>query len=128
MHGNPYLLVALVQIRGGKAIVADLNRFLVHADSLARQRNRFVHDPWISSGGNPRRVEITADRTLRFEAIETTLPSMDKLWREIADAISTLETLYTRIKNELPPWPDKLYLQSRDKDPTRAHINRDIGP
>ena len=124
-------LVALVTLRGGKqTLIGELNSFSTDLDSLARQRNRFVHDPWIASNNPdsaPRRVEVTADRRLRFEAVETTLTRMDELWHKISEAIVRLESLYTRIKTELPPWPDTQYVQSLDKHPIQERISPDNG-
>lgn len=124
-------LCALVALRGGDEhpLVGDINAFSVKADKLIRQRNRFVHDPWIykTSGQPPIRVEVTADRKLRYATVETSLPEMDELVSKIQDAIQELERLYLRIRFELPPWPDTQYQQSLDRDPVQAHIGRNSG-
>jgi hypothetical protein len=121
-------LAALVRLRGGSPeLYNTINSFTVDCDSLARQRNRYIHDPWLSGEDmNPRRVEITADRKLRFEAVETSLEEMDALSAKIRKAIDDLQDLYARIRRELS-WPDTQWRQSLDKDPTLAHLGQGSG-
>jgi hypothetical protein len=114
-------LISLVRLRGGKEpLLAELNKFSVAADGLARRRNRVVHDPWLIGPDQTHRVEITADKRLTFEAKETTLAEIEAIALAIKDTIARLIELYDRIKSELPPWPDTQFQQSLDRHPVRA--------
>ncbi len=74
------------------------------------------------------RMELTADQKLRWEAREVSLTEMDQLSRTIAALIEELIAIGARIDNELPVWPDKQYLDSRDKDPAAVRFQFDRDP
>lgn len=120
-------VISLARLRGGDdRLIADLNKFSVKADGIARERNRIVHDPWlVSSDGIARRVEVSADKRLKYVAMPISTEDMDKLSQKIADAIEEVETLHNRLKRELPSWPDRQYEQSLDRHPLRELLNPD---
>jgi hypothetical protein len=118
--------VALVAVRGGQGnLINELNSFSVRADSLARRRNRVVHDPWIKlkPSGDFHRIEITADRKLNYELAPTTIDELMDLGDEIGKAIVEFGRLSDRIRVELPPWPNKQFLQSRENHPVHSLLS-----
>jgi hypothetical protein len=123
-------LCALVAFRAGEGhpLIGDINKFSARAEKLARQRNRYIHDPWIymTDGRPPIRVEVTADRKLQYATVETSLQEMDNLIGEIQSAMEEIDRLYTRIANELT-WPDTQFSQSMGRDPTLMYTNRNGG-
>ncbi len=64
-------LVALLNLRGTPSeIVKKINALSTEAESLARQRNRYAHDPivWNRKDGSIHRMETTADRAVKQSA------------------------------------------------------------
>jgi len=76
-----------------------------------------------SPHGAARKVEVSADKRLKYEAPTLSIEDMDNVSRKIAAAIDELYAFYARIQAELQPWPDTQYQQSLDKHPLRAILN-----
>lgn len=112
--GNPSArfraLIALVQLRGGTDDhYKTLNSLGGTADGLGRQRNRLIHDPssreTLTDGtrGNFVRLEITADRTLKFGMQPVDLKKdFEKLDNEIKAITEAYQIAISKILAELP--------------------------
>jgi hypothetical protein len=108
-------LTALVHMRGGtEFLIKAVTQMAATVEGLARQRNRFVHDPWsINDDGSFDRVEMSVDRKLTFAFVPTRLEAMKNLEQKIMTATNEFRALHRRILDELPPWPRTQYEQSQ---------------
>ena len=90
-------LIALVQLRGGDdTLVRDLNRFSTMTDSLAKDRNRVVHDPWITVSGQHGRFQITAERVLVFKLKKDGTAELDLICDKITAAYKKSDQISDR--------------------------------
>lgn len=97
-------LVALVDFRrGNKALIADFNKLSQKVEGIARQRNRYIHDPAVidTDTGIVRRLNITADRELDFNYHDANLENIDKLHTDIRRVINQFDRLHVRALSEL---------------------------
>jgi hypothetical protein len=107
-------LGALVHLRGGNpSLMKAVSNLSATVEALARQRNRFVHDPWsINDDGSAERIEMSVDKKLTFDFVPTQLTAITDLEAKIMAATNEFHTLHRRILDELPPWPRTQYEQS----------------
>jgi hypothetical protein len=108
-------MLALLNLRGGSDdLWSEFNRLPRDAEGLARQRNRYIHDPvGIDEEGNVSRIHVTADRKLDFGFKAVNIPEeLTKLYLEIKALSQHFDTLWDRALVELPPWPRAQYAQS----------------
>jgi hypothetical protein len=113
--GRMRALISLIHYRGANPfLIGKFNKFSQRVDSLARQRNRYIHDTWTISPttGEVYRVHVTADRELQFGFQPTSVEQLTTLFLEIQEAIIRFDDLYKSARAELPPWPRTQYEQS----------------
>jgi hypothetical protein len=116
--------ISLVRYRGARKRWNDvLEKFARRAQSLAERRNRVIHDVWIMDGPDcPRRLEATARRQLRMDAIPVPTKELftlamdiyelksdwvyriaDPLLSELRSSRDTGPQLHRRSGRKLPP-------------------------
>ncbi|MGH9438802.1 MAG: hypothetical protein ACRD22_13145 [Terriglobia bacterium] len=112
-------LIALIDYRFGDSASNDklmkkLNHFIQKVEGLARQRNRFVHDPVTLNKvtGILSRVEVTADRRLVFDFQPVNLKEMDSLHKKIRATIVEFDKIFEECIAALPPWPQTQFERS----------------
>ena len=94
--------IAIARLRGADVFVSELERFAKDTTSLAEQRNRVVHDPWMRiHEGGAERLESTARRKLRYEHVSVSLEQMDALVERIREHHDKLTDLHTRIEKHV---------------------------
>jgi hypothetical protein len=65
-------LLALLELRKTpEALLGEFNSHQTRAEKLGRQRNRYLHDPFLQRYGTIWRMEMAADRPLKMALIET---------------------------------------------------------
>jgi hypothetical protein len=97
---------ALVRLRGGgDPLIKAINKFAERARSLAEQRNRVVHDPWIPLGvlDTPHRIEASARRVAILKLIPMLTDEVLKVADQIADLEADFRALRDRV-HRLPPY------------------------
>lgn len=114
-------LIALVRYRGGKDFhISKLKKLSERVNKLARQRNRFVHDPGLADvRQNFVRLEITADKELSFGAQPADLDEMHKFADQIKKTAQSFWDLAEEIRLELPAPPNIRFGQSSGIDIVR---------
>jgi hypothetical protein len=108
-------LIALLNLhKVSGSLVKEFNSFSAEAESLGRQRNRYLHDPMVidSITKKVHRMEITADRTVKHEIIEVEISEIKGLATKIEHASAKFDELYERVLVETPSWPRTQYEQS----------------
>jgi hypothetical protein len=107
-------LLALLDLRGSNNnLWSEFNRLFRDAEGMARQRNRYIHDPvGVGPTGDVSRIHVTADRKLDFGFKAVDIPELTKLYLEIKALSQHFDTLWDRALAELPPWPRAQYEQS----------------
>ncbi|WP_457488952.1 hypothetical protein [Tardiphaga sp. P5_C10] len=109
-------IIALLHMRGvSAALVKEFNTFSTEAESLGRQRNRFLHDTVVLDDNDQKlyRLEITADRRLFHDLVIIDFPALEKLVVDIENATGRIDTLFDRVISETPPWPRAQYEKSQ---------------
>lgn len=99
VHARFNALLALARLKGYSAFqIAKLNGFKDRASSLAEQRNRVVHDPWLSSwavkgarSSKTYRLHKTARSKLDFSYKPVTLEELKSLREKIEEAIKQFD-------------------------------------
>jgi hypothetical protein len=107
--------ISLVTLNGGKqSLIDDLNKFAAKAGSLARQRNRIVHDPWFVQGTTmePYQFVSTAYKKLDFGFKHTPTDGLLSLQKKIHTLYHDFEKLHSKILSELPSFDRTRFLQS----------------
>jgi hypothetical protein len=121
-------LLSLLKLRDAPAtIVEAFNKITKDIEGLAGQRNRYVHDPLVidRDADQVKRVEITANRILRFEFINEEVEKINQLASEIMVATGRFADLYARAVDESPPWPRTQFSQSPGIRVRRTSQNTD---
>lgn len=79
-------------ICGSEALNKELKKLGAQLLSLAEQRNRLIHDPWIFIGAHqPLRVEITARKSLKIMPVPTSTESLLSFAEKIRDMTNRLQ-------------------------------------
>jgi hypothetical protein len=92
--------IAIARLRGAEAFISDLVKLAQETTSLAEQRNRVVHDPWMSiHAGGAERLESTARKKLRYEHVSVSLEQMDALVERIRKHHDKLIEIHARIEH-----------------------------
>jgi hypothetical protein len=89
-------LMALIRLRlqdDNSVILTRLNKFIGLTDGLAKERNRAVHDPWISVDDVPGRFQETAEKRLEFGFRPDTAERLLKLVDQINAAQQELYSI-----------------------------------
>jgi hypothetical protein len=129
-------LLALVDFRSSdpKSKVEDsltykLNKLRERIEGLGRQRNSYIHQyPFIGlEKGDIKRLEVTADRRLRFDYVPADFDAMGKLVNDIRQARSDFDSIFERVLAEFVPWPRTQYEQST-RGIRSLRRNRDTPP
>jgi hypothetical protein len=112
-------LISLAGLRGTNArLMAELHDFAKDTQPLSVRRNRHVHDVWfLDEPDTPRRLEVTAKKTLRLLYIDVPTDRLLQLAAEISRHTGRLDDLGERILVEPPASPDK---SARDGNPLRS--------
>ncbi|MBR1171275.1 hypothetical protein [Bradyrhizobium liaoningense] len=108
-------LAALFELRGvSSELIKAFNSLSSEAESLGRQRNRFIHDVVVLNSQDRQlyRVETTADRRIRHDFIVIDLKAVEKLVVEIEQLTDRFDDLFDRVIVETPPWPRTQYRDS----------------
>lgn len=108
-------LVALLRLRNTPQDIIDkINSLSSDAESLGRQRNRFLHDPMVMDTTTKKllRMETTADRKVRHGLIPVETKEIEELSLAIDQINNAFVALYERAVAEAPPWPRTQYAQS----------------
>jgi hypothetical protein len=118
-------LVALLHVREvSEELINAMNSLASEAESLGRQRNRYLHDPLVLDTTDRKvyRIETTADRKLRHDFVSIDLEAVKKLTYQILKVAARFDDLYDRVVAETPPWPRKQYERSKGihRDHTRS--------
>jgi hypothetical protein len=91
--------IAIARLRGADSFLPELERFSKDATSIAEQRNRVVHDPWITFQiGTASCIEITARRKFRHLLIEVSTTEIVDLYQKIIALTERFSELHNRIK------------------------------
>lgn len=109
-------LVAFLNLRKTPAkLVKAMNSLSKRAESLGRQRNRYLHDPMVLDVTDKtiHRMEITADRTVKHGLFPAEIRAVTNLINEIYELDANFEDLYCRVLAETPAWPRTQYEQSQ---------------
>jgi hypothetical protein len=107
-------LLALLNLRGSSDhLWSEFNHLFIKAEGLARQRNRYIHDPiGVGPTGEINRIHVTADRKLDYGFKPVDIPELTTLYKKIRALAQQFETLWARALAELPPWRREQYEQS----------------
>jgi hypothetical protein len=94
---------------------------------LGRQRNRYMHDPFLLDFQNRTivRMEMTADKHVRHGMVDLEVDELNALRDKITARMDELDRLWTRVLAEVPPWPRTQFEQSPGI--RLHHTDRDIG-
>lgn len=105
---------ALLGFRGAsKELVKTFDNLRQDAESVARERNRFVHDPALmDQEGGFVRFEVTADRKLHFGMEAVTLADFEKLEKKVNDIRVRFDKEFNDALVQLPPFPNLQFGQS----------------
>jgi len=109
-------LIALLNLRDvPTALVKEFNSLSTEAESLGRQRNRYLHDPMVldTTTNTVNRMETTADRTVKHEVIAVEIKDITTLIEKIEVVDAKFDDLYERARVDTPPWPRTQFEQSR---------------
>jgi hypothetical protein len=109
-------LVSLLNLREvPPELVKAINSLSSEADSLGRQRNRFLHDPMVLNkvDKSTHRMETTADRTIKHGLIPIRKDEIVDLTGKIDSLSARFYDLYSRVLAETPPWPRTQYERSK---------------
>jgi hypothetical protein len=97
-------LLALLRMRGAdEGLATAINVFIRDADSLARRRNRIIHDPWVRYKGTYYRWEVTAERRLFYGVRHDTVDDLKKLEADIREAIQRWNVLAVKTQPFFQP-------------------------
>ena len=100
--------IAIARLRGADIFIGELEKFAKATTSLAEQRNRVVHDPWVTlHEDGAERLESTARRKLRYEHVPFSLEQMDALVERIREHNDTLIDIHTRLELHVSASGDK---------------------
>ena len=108
-------LVSLLNLRKvPQELVKAFNVLSSDADSLGRQRNRYLHDPIMldTTDNSIQRLEITADRFVKHGFIPIEVGEIGKLCIAIDELDLKFEDLYLRVLAETPAWTRTEFAQS----------------
>jgi hypothetical protein len=92
--------IALTRLFGVTKLIDKLNAFAKDTHSLAEQRNRIVHDPWIGTS-KPHRLEATTKRTVRLEFLHIPTDEVSAISYRITQHCVRFEQLSGQIDSEL---------------------------
>jgi chromosome condensin MukBEF ATPase and DNA-binding subunit MukB len=107
-------LAALMKLRRTPdAKIREFNSLAAEIESAGRQRNRYLHDQMFL---NPERImfriEISADRVLKFDAIKLAASEINTLSKKIRKLERQFEKLMTETIDVTPTWPRTQYARS----------------
>lgn len=108
-------LAALMNFRSvPKELIKEYNSLGAEIEAAGRQRNRYLHDMIVSDDDPSEisRIEITADRVLKFEATLLVLDKMHNLSDELVRLDSRFNDLAGRAVAAAPPWPRTQFRRS----------------
>jgi hypothetical protein len=100
--------VALLNLRETPSkIVGNVNALSQRAESVGRQRNRYLHDAIVLNLDNRAmyRMETTADRTVRHGMIPVSVDEISGLTGQIIAITEEFDALYEQVLADTPPWP-----------------------
>lgn len=108
IDGRLRALLALLKLRrGSKSLLARVNRFAEDVRGPSERRNRIVHDPWMRREDGPTtKLEITANRTLRFAIRDVDLDDVKKDVDSIIDIVRAFVKIRDDIIAALPTLPE----------------------
>lgn len=92
-------LIAIVELKGtNKETLKNLRTFAEKVGRKQRKRNRFVHDSWFferheDKNLRPYRMELSASKTLVYEATEEDTIALHNFANEIRCLGSELQTI-----------------------------------
>jgi hypothetical protein len=94
--------IALARQLGSKNKNSDLDNFYKDNVGLAERRNRVIHDPWlIDQERQPKRLEATARKKLRYIVVTSPTSEIERLAFEIMDHAARFGELHEAITAEL---------------------------
>jgi|ERR1700722_730133 len=114
-------LIALVDFRSRQpehpaeqTLISKLNKLQGRIEGLGRQRNNFIHQyPFIDTeSGELSRLEVTADRQLKFDWVPADFDVMVALVSDIRRARSDFDAIFDSVLNEFVPWSRTQFEQS----------------
>ncbi len=121
-------LLALLELRKAPQVTLDeFNRIGSKIEGLARQRNRFVHDPIVldRESGKIARMQATADRKMAYGFVETEIKDLLDLCIKLDRADHEFNLLYLQARDALPQWPRTQFAGSEGIE---VHRYRNGGP
>jgi hypothetical protein len=83
----------------GPKLLKELHKFAIDTAGLAEQRNRIIHDPWAGRAGTVR-LEATARKKLRMEAVPVPTKRVRELSRLISQHIDRFNKLHEAVKKQ----------------------------
>jgi len=113
--GRTRALAALVAWRAGdKELLGKVNRFGAEAESVGRQRNRVIHDPWYvrNDTDEPHQLRITADRRLDFDFAPNSIEDIHAVRDKIFSVADDFRKLKTALFAALPPFSRQTFSKS----------------
>jgi hypothetical protein len=108
-------LLALLKFRNAShELITEFNKIGTKIEGLAARRNRYVHDPFVllPDTGEIRRMESTADKSIRYGFMNAEIGDLKQLATDIDTVADEFDQLYLRAVAELPAWPRTQFEQS----------------
>lgn len=107
--GKVKALQSILRVRGYEHEAAKLGTVTKAGKGLSEARNRIVHDPVKFEGGDVLRLEITADRHLKFGYQKIDLDVLHKMVTDIDDLDNKIEAAIKPALDAIPrlPLPNK---------------------
>jgi len=109
INGRLNALLALLKIRRASTKTIDaVNKFADEIRGPSERRNRIVHDPWgrNQTDGSTTKIEITANKKLKFEIVSVDLAEVKKDVDMIIDSVLKFVAIKKLIEAEIPTLPD----------------------
>jgi hypothetical protein len=108
IDGRLKALLSLLKLRrASKSLIVKVNKFAENMRAPSEYRNRLVHDPWGKRvpTGQTVKIEITANKKLRFENRVVDLKDLQKQVDVIVDVMLAFVEIRDTILNEIPTLP-----------------------
>jgi hypothetical protein len=108
-------LLALLAYRNSpQALIDEFNSHASQAEKIARQRNRYIHDPFVVDEDSlqMKRIEVTADKQVKMGIVQAEITELSSLCDKIGTLLSEIDRLWARVLAEVPAWPRKQFSQS----------------
>jgi hypothetical protein len=102
------------QCENEEKLITQFNKLAQRIEAFGRQRNSYIHHCAVIGveKGDIKRLELSADRRLKFDYVPADLEAMEKLAGDIRQARIDFDANFERVLVEFSPWPRTQFEQS----------------